>query len=572
VNSTRRLIGVALAIIVALLGASSVMASGGAAPLLQGGAPGQLNYQGLLLDPATGDPVADGNYTLTFAIYDDATSTDPGHRLWNETQTVSVQDGLFNVILGAVTPITATWLDGRDLWLGITVQGESEMTPRTQLVSMPYALNAKDVRGTDIHPDYVYAGNGVEVASAGADGVYVDMAGSPSAASSSSDPNGFEVAGAEGDGLSVGRADNVGVRVVSAGDDGVCVHRAGNPSTTSASTGHHGFEVGGAQGNGLYVGQADADGVFVNSTGDDGVQVQWAGDDGVEVYSAVSDGVYVYAAGNDGVYVRGAGNPSTTSASTSYNGFEVGGAQGDGLNVGRADDNGVYVGSAGYDGVQVDSAVGDGVQVTSAGYGVAVISVVSDGVWVGYAGRDGVYVDSAGRYAGNFNGDVRVTGNLSKGGGSFKIDHPLDPQNRYLYHSFVESPDMMNVYNGNVTLDASGEAWVELPTWFEALNRDYRYQLTPIGTPGPNLYIAQKIRDNRFQIAGGTSGMEVSWQVTGIRHDPYAEAHRIPVEEDKPPEERGTYIHPKAYGQSETMGLDYKEAQARGYDLPVPER
>jgi hypothetical protein len=150
-------------------------------------------------------------------------------------------------------------------------------------------------------------------------------------------------------------------------------------------------------------------------------------------------------------------------------------------------------------------------------------------------------------------GDLWILGTLTKGGLAFKIDHPLDPENMYLNHSGVESPDMMNIYNGNATLDVNGEAWVELPEWFEALNQDFRYQLTPVGAPMPNLYVAQKIRDNRFQIAGGAPDQEVSWQVTGIRHDPYAEAHRIPVEEEKPPEERGTYLHPVEYDKPETL-------------------
>ncbi len=161
------------------------------------------------------------------------------------------------------------------------------------------------------------------------------------------------------------------------------------------------------------------------------------------------------------------------------------------------------------------------------------------------------------------NGNVNVSGNLSKGSGSFKIDHPLDPANKYLYHSFVESPDMMNVYNGNAALDANGEAWVALPDWFEALNKDFRYQLTPVGGPGPGLYIAEKVRDNRFKIAGGEPGLEVSWQVTGIRHDAYAEAYRIPVEEMKPVEERGAYLHPHAHGIPETTGLAHKETQEK---------
>ena len=147
------------------------------------------------------------------------------------------------------------------------------------------------------------------------------------------------------------------------------------------------------------------------------------------------------------------------------------------------------------------------------------------------------------------NGNVSIAGNLSKGSGSFKIDHPLDPANKYLSHSFVESPDMMNIYNGNVELDEDGEAWVDLPEWFGALNRDFRYQLTCIGGQAL-VYVAEEISNNRFKIAGGTQGLKVSWQVTGVRQDPYAETHRIQVEEDKPADKRGSYLHPDAYGLS----------------------
>ncbi|HZU27273.1 MAG TPA: hypothetical protein VFA04_17230, partial [Bryobacteraceae bacterium] len=122
---------------------------------------------------------------------------------------------------------------------------------------------------------------------------------------------------------------------------------------------------------------------------------------------------------------------------------------------------------------------------------------------------------------------------LSKGGGSFRIDHPLDPENKYLYHSFVESPDMMNVYNGNVITDRKGYATVTLPDYFEALNRDYRYQLTVIGVFAQAI-VARKIEKNRFVIRTDKPDVEVSWQVTGIRHDAWANEHRIPVEEAKP--------------------------------------
>ena len=199
---------------------------------------------------------------------------------------------------------------------------------------------------------------------------------------------------------------------------------------------------------------------------------------------------------------------------------------------------------------------------SSVGFGVYGYATASSGMPYGVYGR----TEAPLGWAGYFSGDVNVTGGLFKGGGSFKIDHPLDPANRYLYHSFVESPDMMNIYNGVVVLDADGAAWVELPDWFEVLNGDFRYQLTCIGGYAP-VYIVQEIQGNRFQIAGGTPGLKVSWQVTGIRQDPWAEANRIPVEVDKPAHERGTYLYPELYGQPEELGLDYQRHQ--GWEEPA---
>ncbi len=75
----------------------------------------------------------------------------------------------------------------------------------------------------------------------------------------------------------------------------------------------------------------------------------------------------------------------------------------------------------------------------------------------------------------------------------------------------------MNIYTGNAILDNSGEAVVSLPKWFEALNADFRYQLTAIGAAAPNLHVAQEIANHQFSIGGGAPGMKVSWQVTGVR-------------------------------------------------------
>ena len=147
-------------------------------------------------------------------------------------------------------------------------------------------------------------------------------------------------------------------------------------------------------------------------------------------------------------------------------------------------------------------------------------------------------------------GDLDVRGTLTKGAGTFKIDHPLDPARKYLSHAFVESAEMKDLYDGVVLLDACGEACVELPYWFEALNRDFRYQLTCLGGYAP-VYVAEKIRDHRFKIAGGKAGMEVCWLVTGIRHDSYAQAHPLIVEQEKGEPELGSYRHPELYGKQD---------------------
>jgi hypothetical protein len=163
-------------------------------------------------------------------------------------------------------------------------------------------------------------------------------------------------------------------------------------------------------------------------------------------------------------------------------------------------------------------------------------------------------------------GAAQVVGTLSKGGGSFKIDHPLDPENKYLYHSFVESPDMMNIYNGNVTTDASGKATIELPDYFQALNMEYRYQLTPIGTFAQAI-ISKKVDKNRFEITTDKPSVEVSWQVTGIRNDAFAQKNRIPTVELKSKEEIGKYLHPTAFGkpESKSIGFDLKRTRT-GYE------
>jgi hypothetical protein len=169
----------------------------------------------------------------------------------------------------------------------------------------------------------------------------------------------------------------------------------------------------------------------------------------------------------------------------------------------------------------------------------------------------------------NFKNDVTIGGNLTLFDGwviaklkLFTIDHPLDPANKYLRHASVESPDFKTFYDGIAELDVAGEAVVELPEWFETLNKDFRYQLTGIGGFAP-VYIAEEITNNRFKIAGGNPGMKVCWQVTGVRHDAVAHATPMVVEEDKPDYEKGYYQNPEAHCQPKEMGIRWKRDTER---------
>ena len=156
-------------------------------------------------------------------------------------------------------------------------------------------------------------------------------------------------------------------------------------------------------------------------------------------------------------------------------------------------------------------------------------------------------------------GDASVVSTLTVSGTkSFLIDHPLDPKNKLLYHYNLESPDVKNIYDGIVTLDESGEAQIEFPDYFLALNKDFRYLATPIGQPMPDLHLSSEVRKKYFglfgvavvKFAGGVPGGRVSWQVTGIRHDPYIVAHPLIPEVEKGPGQivkKGEYLLPEYY-------------------------
>jgi hypothetical protein len=201
------------------------------------------------------------------------------------------------------------------------------------------------------------------------------------------------------------------------------------------------------------------------------------------------------------------------------------------------------------------------------GHGVQGRTSSTDSLFAGITGFGSG--TSTGGIAGAFFGSVRITGNVGQPGDltvagklqvtsgmkMFHIDHPLDPENKYLNHAAIESSEVLDLYSGNVTTDSNGDAVVLLPNWFEALNKDFRYQLTVVGTFAQAI-VAEKIEGNRFAIKTNAANVEVSWQVTGVRSDPTARKFKFEVEEEKTERERGFYLNPDAYGQPEEKSIN----------------
>ena len=345
------------------------------------------------------------------------------------------------------------------------------------------------------------------------------------------------------------------------------------------------FVVGNMGTGGALRGVAEQSGTGVGGYSESGIGVNGTSSSGIGVWGQSSNDIGVVGISTSNAGIQGESNSGIGTVGVSSTADGVVGKSGSGIGV-RAESNsgdGIWSRSEG----AARSGV-YGFNTNASGWGVfgrntarqaeGYIGGELDGYSTGVYGTSGatdgngvagvadVGSNAAGVYGRSFSGwaglfvgktkilgDLEIQGNVSKLGGSFRIDHPMDPTGKYLSHSFVESPDMMNIYNGNVVTDEEGWAVVVLPGWFEALNRDFRYQLTVIGRFAQAI-VAEEIHDGRFAIRTNLGHVKVSWQVTGIRHDPWAEAHRIPVEEIKPEAERGTYLVPELYGQPESAG------------------
>lgn len=165
------------------------------------------------------------------------------------------------------------------------------------------------------------------------------------------------------------------------------------------------------------------------------------------------------------------------------------------------------------------------------------------------------------RYAGYFVGNVHVAGTLTKTSGSFLIDHPDDPLNKTLRHSFVESPENLCLYRGKIKLNNEGKATVEMPSYFKSLTKEEEatVTLTCIGTTPFLTSYVWNTDYSAFTVFGEPNG-DVSYQVLADRDDPPIKLLREPVEEEKGNGNftKGKLLYPEAYGYPETMGEDYQ--------------
>ncbi|MCF6366233.1 MAG: hypothetical protein L3J35_08530 [Bacteroidales bacterium] len=251
-------------------------------------------------------------------------------------------------------------------------------------------------------------------------------------------------------------------------------------------------------------------------------------------YTGTAFGVGVYGRIDDGAN----GTAGVMGVNTRTDGGH--GVLGQGVNgiVGQTN----YQAGYGVYGSNAD-AIGDNTQNAVGTYGI------------GYVGVWGDFIN--GGLAMYSNGNMEVNGDFTVWGTkAFTIDHPLDPENKKLRHFCAESPEILNIYRGNIVLDENGEAVVELPKYFDAININYSYYLTPIGKAA-DLYIKEEVKNNEFKIAGGTNNLKVSWVLYAERNDKYIQQNQDSkiVEVEKNSRERGKYLMPQLYNQPESKSI-----------------
>jgi hypothetical protein len=506
-----------------------------------------FTYQGLLKQ--NGTPV-NGTLSMTFKLYNALTG---GSQVGSAiTQNVSVQDGLFTVELD----FGSVW-DGSPRYLEIQV-GSTTLSPRVKINPTPYAIRAEAANpigaaGGDLGGSYpnplVARLQGRSVANtAPSAGQVLKWDGSAWAPASDLTDQLWQASGAD----IYYTAGRVGIGTSS---PSVRLSLGGDNANTKlaiwddGASGRVGFGIGPDQFR-IHLANSSNRFSFLNApAGNEIVTILGNGNVGIgtsspayrlHVITGSSFGVFGQSDSGSGVGVYG--------LATATSGFTLG-------VYGRCDSTscrGVYGLATATSGEtygvygRSDSTSGRGV------YGWA---TATSGTTYGVYGES----RSPFGYGVYSNGNFAVT----NGDKSFQIDHPLHPETHFLNHFCTEGPEPYNTYRGTVVLDARGEAWVQLPDYFDRINRDPTYHLTAVGAPMPNLHVAVEIQNNRFKIAGGVPGKKVSWEVKAIRNDRWVQEYGYRTEQEKPKEYQGKYLSPELYGQPKERGIFYQ---------PEPER
>ena len=398
--------------------------------------------------------------------------------------------------------------------------------------------------------------------------------------------NGTAVYGRTVHGVGVGGRSDKSHGVSGQSKEGAGVYAAGDPAVFAiAKDSALGVQARSERGAGVYAESDDAHGVQGLAKGaGDGVHGESYRGHGVQGFSAQASGVRgrsQHASGVEGRSDTAAGVLGDSALSYGVAGY----GHGDVPVEGSGSRGGVGVYGCANSGSGIPhwvpcGVVGDAQRGSGGAIGVLGLARRGTGVYGG-GPDDGLGVAAVGwgnhghglyaygkAGAGQFDGNVNINGVLFKLASFFRIDHPDDPGNRYLTHAAVEAPEYKTFYDGVAGLNRKGEATIRLPRWFKSLNTEFRYQLTPLGGPAPDLHVAEEIHDNRFRIAGGRAGLKVSWQVTAVRRDAWARRNPLAVETRKPKEERGHYLQPSAHGKGETHAI----RGIRGLEQPRPSR